>query len=159
MQTYVRLYITVLRREEVQTIVVQGLTAATFFEQVRSMTQDEGEVWYLLNNQNNTIGLIKVKTSWYTVLRALREKAVYCFTSAKKKSDWSLQDRIKSTHKRFREIQSWLKFSNNYLHQWQVSSVGSFSILYGRFYSVSVSTSLLSVSQFVLIAPSHSFYL
>ncbi|KAK3877623.1 hypothetical protein Pcinc_017658 [Petrolisthes cinctipes] len=89
-------------------------------EKIRAMTQEEGEVWYLLDDDNNTIGLIKVKTAWYTVLRALREKAVFCFTTAKKKSDWNLQDRIKSTHKRFREIQTWLKFSNDYLQQWKV---------------------------------------
>ncbi|KAK4307531.1 hypothetical protein Pmani_020678 [Petrolisthes manimaculis] len=96
---------------------------AKFMEQrkkIRSMTQEEGEVWYLLNDKNTTIGLIKVKTAWYTVLRALREKAVFCFTTAKKKSDWNLQDRIKSTHKRFKEIQNWLKFSNDYLQQWKV---------------------------------------
>lgn len=96
------------------------------------MTQDEGEVWYLLNEQKNTIGLIKVKTAWYTILRALREKAVYCFTTARKRPDWSLHDRIMSTHKRFREIQFWLKFSDNYLRQWKVRSLGLFS-LFGRF--------------------------
>lgn len=97
------------------------------------MTHNEGEVWYLLNDQKNTIGLIKVKTAWYTVLRALREKAVYCFTTAKKKSGWSLQDRIKSTHKRFREIQNWLKFSDDYLQQWKV---GSFSFVWEVLFSV-----------------------
>lgn len=87
--------------------------------QIRRKSNSEGEVFYYLDNNEDTIGLVKVKTVWYVILRALREKAVYSFNAAKKKSSWNISDCIKSTHKRFREIQLWLKFSDNYLKKWQ----------------------------------------
>ncbi|XP_063840019.1 uncharacterized protein LOC135088878 isoform X2 [Scylla paramamosain] len=89
-------------------------------EHVRKKKDSEGEVFYYLDKNEDTIGLVKVKTVWYVILRALREKAVYSFTAAKKKSSrWDISDCIKSTHKRFTEIQKWLKFSDKYLQSWQ----------------------------------------
>lgn len=75
---------------------------------------------YYLDKDENTIGLIKVKTTWYIVLRALREKTVYTFTAATKRKDWSLDEQIKKTAKRFGEIQKWLKFSDDCLSKWKV---------------------------------------
>ncbi|XP_045128705.1 uncharacterized protein LOC123514706 [Portunus trituberculatus] len=86
---------------------------------VRRKIDSEGEVFYYLDKNDDTIGLVKVKTVWYVILRALREKAVYSFTTGKKKSHWDISDCVRSTHKRFTEIQKWLKFSDEYLHSWQ----------------------------------------
>ncbi|XP_042215272.1 uncharacterized protein LOC121861515 isoform X2 [Homarus americanus] len=90
----------------------------THKDMIRQYFDDEGEVLYFLTENEDTIGLAKVKSVWYILLRALREKAVYCFTTAKKKSGWSLQERINATHKRLREIQRWLKLSDDYIHFW-----------------------------------------
>lgn len=88
-------------------------------EETRKKRNTEGEVFYFLDEDENTIGLTKVKTTWYTVLRALREKACYTFTTAKKKDGWTLETGICKTHKRFSEIQEWLKFSDDYLDKWK----------------------------------------
>lgn len=88
--------------------------------QTRGLTELEGYVFYYLNG-NKTIGLTKVKTAWYVMLRALREKVDQGFNSKKQKVV-ALQDKIAATHKRFRQIQTWIKFSNNYRNQWEVSS-------------------------------------
>jgi len=88
----------------------------------RSERNKEGHVLYYVKSSEggfeNTIGMVKTKTIWYVIMRALREKAVYTFTAAKKRHGWSLEDRISSTHKRFNEIQTWMKFSNEYLNEW-----------------------------------------
>ena len=35
----------------------------------------EGEVMYFVNNKGHVIGLLKKKTAWYVLARAIREKA------------------------------------------------------------------------------------
>ncbi|CAL4106987.1 unnamed protein product [Meganyctiphanes norvegica] len=114
-------------------VTVLGFTAAPYqiiernacdklMQQSRKEMHKEGYVLYYLKNSEdyeNTIGMAKTKTVWYVLLRALREKAVFAFTAAKKRNGWSLEDRINSTHKRLNEIQSWLKFSNEYLAEWK----------------------------------------
>ena len=46
-------------------------------EQIRRDYGYEGEVLYFLDDQNNVIGLIKKKTAWYILCRALREKTAH----------------------------------------------------------------------------------
>ena len=95
-----------------------------FIKKSRNEMDKEGYVLYYLKNSNgyeNTIGMAKTKTVWYVLSRALREKAVFAFTGAKKRTGWSIEDRIVSTHKRLNEIQCWLKFSNEQLTEWSVS--------------------------------------
>ncbi|XP_045626083.2 uncharacterized protein [Procambarus clarkii] len=86
---------------------------------IRGSINNEGEVFYFLNENDETIGLAKVKSTWYILLRALREKAVYCFTAAMKKGGWTLEQHINSTNKRFLEIQGWLKLSDECLQKWE----------------------------------------
>ncbi|CAL4123306.1 unnamed protein product [Meganyctiphanes norvegica] len=92
-----------------------------FIQRSQNEINKEGYVLYYLKNSNgyeNTIGMAKTKTFWYVMLRALREKAVFAFNAAKKRNGWCLEDRINSTHKRFIEVQNWLKFNNEYLSEW-----------------------------------------
>ncbi|CAL4058686.1 unnamed protein product [Meganyctiphanes norvegica] len=101
--------------------IIPTHTVDNFIVQSRRKVQSEGHVLYFVkceNGEEHTIGLAKTKTEWYVILRALREKAVYCFTAGKKKHDWNLTERIKSTHKRLRELQEWLKFSDEVLSKW-----------------------------------------
>lgn len=81
--------------------------------------REEGEVLYFLNEDEETIGLVKTKTAWYIMLRALREKAVYAFQTSRRRQQLTLEEYITSTHKRFTEIQEWLQFSNSYLEEWK----------------------------------------
>ncbi|XP_071537280.1 uncharacterized protein [Panulirus ornatus] len=90
--------------------------------EIRQDFKSEGEVLYFLNQNEDTIGLAKIKTTWYVLLRALREKAVRCFSGSKKTLCWNVDDHIVSTHKRFLDIQKWLKFSSSCLQQWKVLS-------------------------------------
>ena len=89
-------------------------------EEIRRKKNTEGEVLYFLDEEENTIGLVKIKTTWYIVLRALREKAASTFTTTMKKngSYWSLETWINATHRRLFEIQEWLKFPDSYLGKW-----------------------------------------
>ncbi|CAL4116103.1 unnamed protein product [Meganyctiphanes norvegica] len=92
-----------------------------FIQRSQNEIHKEGYVLYYLKSTNgyeNTIGMAKTKTFWYVMLRALREKSVFAFNAAKKRNGWSLEDRINSTHKRFKEIQIWLRFNNEHLTEW-----------------------------------------
>lgn len=75
---------------------------------------------YFLNKEGETIGLVKTKSGWYIILRSLREKAVYTFTTAKKQKSWSIEHQIQSMCTRLDSIQDWLQCSNSYLAHWKV---------------------------------------
>lgn len=87
--------------------------------QIRAYHNKEGEVLYYLNKDGKTFGIAKAKSVWYICLRALREKAVFSFTSKKVKTDRKLNDHIKTVHKRYEEIQDWLKLSQQCLESWK----------------------------------------
>lgn len=72
---------------------------------------------YFLGRDEETIGLVKTKTMWYIMLRALREKVLY---TTRHRQSSSITDRIDTTHRRFNEIQGWLQFSDSYLEAWKV---------------------------------------
>src|ERR1700755_2430092 len=80
--------------------------------------QTEGLVLYYLI-KDKTIGLTKVKTIWYIIVRAIREK-IKCSVSNKKKKP--LSDRINDIKTRLDEIQKWLGFCNKCLDKWKVCS-------------------------------------
>jgi len=42
---------------------------------IRRLRGTEGRVVYFLNGENHVIGLLKKKSTWYIILRALREKS------------------------------------------------------------------------------------
>jgi len=77
----------------------------------------EGKVLYFMDSDENIFGLIKKKTAWYIILRALREKA--CSFSSQKAS-FSKAEMEKKVTKRLCEIQVWLGFSDAYRTTWQV---------------------------------------
>ncbi|CAL8101708.1 unnamed protein product [Orchesella dallaii] len=62
------------------------------------------------------MGLIKKKTAWYVILRALREK-VSTFNSSTCSST-SMPDRLSQIASRIKEIQSWLGFSDEFAEGW-----------------------------------------
>ena len=66
----------------------------------RRNENSEGVVMYYLNENNETICLLKVKTFWYTFLRALREKLVY-YVAQKTPNNDTIKEKI---NKRFDEI-------------------------------------------------------
>ena len=48
---------------------------------VREGRDYEGEVLYFMDSNNNTVGLLKKKTTWYIVLRAIREKVSHVWST------------------------------------------------------------------------------
>ena len=79
-----------------------------------NVINSEGRVFYFLNNKDETIGLLKVKTVWYICLRALREKCVHHF----KLKNIDISTVVNSVNTRYTEIQDWLKLSDDIIKYW-----------------------------------------
>lgn len=89
--------------------------------QVRKQRESEGCVlYYVSTNPYRTIGLCKLKTVWYIIVRALREKVSYWLYKCQKDGGVGLDDMIRSTKKRLDEINRWLDLSQESYKVWQV---------------------------------------
>ena len=93
---------------------------------VRQTYGSEGEVFYFLDSNGNVIGLLKKKTAWYVLLRAIREKIRSTLAAWAKNPSESVSVRAQKCQKRLEEIQKWLGFSDSYLLQWVKLSNGFF---------------------------------
>ena len=84
----------------------------------------EGEVLYFLDQHSNTIGLLKKKTSWYVVLRAIREKVSHVHSTYKRNpGGWNSETNnrfLAKMNKRLDEIQSWLSLTDFQLQTWKM---------------------------------------
>ena len=101
--------------------VIPGERAEARMEEVRAGYGIEGEVLYFLDSENCTVGLVKKKTSWYVILRAIREK-VFSATSQWRK-EGKLEGPAESQHqakleRRLGEIQKWLGLSQAVTSHW-----------------------------------------
>ncbi|KAG0712982.1 hypothetical protein GWK47_017247 [Chionoecetes opilio] len=81
--------------------------------------REEGEVLYFLDESEKTIGLVKTKTVWYIMLRALREKVAYAFHKSRQQQQHNAEKCISGAHRRFEEINKWLLFSESCLEEWK----------------------------------------
>ena len=97
--------------------VISVNSVSSRYREVRNCLEKEGDVFYYITNDAKTIGLNKVKSAWYILLRALREKLDY-FLNSKSKDKYTLEEKINSINKRFKEIQRWLQFTDDYLKSW-----------------------------------------
>jgi len=83
----------------------------------------EGAVFYFLDEDNNTIGLLKKKTIWYILLRAIREKVSYAVTDYKKNpGGFRETEKLKCSkkiEKRIDEIQKWLGLTPDETKNWK----------------------------------------
>lgn len=80
----------------------------------------EGEVLYFLDNSENVIGLLKKKTAWYIVARAIREQAANAL-NAWNKNGASNYDPIGSEErmiKRLKAIKAWLDLPDECMEAW-----------------------------------------
>lgn len=98
--------------------VIPASEAEARMDNVRREHGYEGEVFYFMNSKGNVIGLLKKKTAWYVVARAIREKASSALAALKKDPSENLTNRTKKSEARLRQIQTWLGFSNAYLEAW-----------------------------------------
>ncbi len=100
--------------------VVAADEAETRMAAVRRGCYYEGEVLFFLDSAGNVIGLLKKKTAWYVVLRAIREKACAAMFDFKKNpSGYSNSQKAKKLETRLQQIQNWLNFDDACLKAWQ----------------------------------------
>jgi hypothetical protein len=92
-------------------------------EDVRRGYGYEGEVLYFVDKNDHVFGLVKKKTAWYIVLRAIREKAVAAFAEWKKGGSFQQSSWSKKVKSRLKDIQTWIGFSDQFCHAW--SKLGS----------------------------------
>jgi hypothetical protein len=79
-----------------------------------------GSVLYFLNKNDQVIGLLKKKTIWYVILRAIREKARPMLAAWEKNHKMELADTLTRTTRRLDAIQKWLGFTKEILDQWKM---------------------------------------
>ena len=68
--------------------VCQPIEIQNHTETIRKDKNTEGVVYYYEDSRGNTIGMVKLKSSWYIHLRALREQASYRHASKKEPKDF-----------------------------------------------------------------------
>jgi hypothetical protein len=73
----------------------------------------EGAVLYYIDSNGNTIGMLKKKTVWYIVVRAIREKTRNII-----KYNTTRESFENKTSHRLREIQKWLDLSEESTNRW-----------------------------------------
>lgn len=78
-----------------------------------------GSVLYFINERDQVIGLLKKKTIWYVILRAIREKVRFMISQWEKTHKLDQADTIRKTCGRLNAIQRWLGFSNEILERWK----------------------------------------
>ena len=82
----------------------------------------EGEVLYFLDQQDCTVGLLKKKTAWYVVLRAIREKAAAA-QAVQRKGGWGERagrEAVVRLDRRLGEIQRWLGLQEEETEHWRL---------------------------------------
>ena len=95
---------------------------------IRGGYGDEGRVLYYATEANEVIGVLKKKTLWYILLRALREKFKgYCAFLSRQRAGkpnkiTTLEGQrdllTKQIEKRLKEIQKWIGFTDACLNEW-----------------------------------------
>ena len=92
-------------------------------EEVRAGYGYEGEVLYFLDKEDRTVGLVKKKTAWYVLCRAIREKVNTAKTQYRKEGSMSKQKenlQIEKLERRVNEIQTWLDLDDAMTKHWRL---------------------------------------
>jgi len=98
-------------------------------EEVRAGYGYEGEVLYFLDKEDRTVGLVKKKTAWYVLCRAIREKVNTAKSQYKKEGSMSKQKEnlhIEKLERRVNEIQTWLDLTDAMTKHWRLLGVNFF---------------------------------
>jgi len=109
--------------------IVSCSTAEAQMEEVRAGYGYEGEVLYFLDKEDRTVGLVKKKTAWYVLCRAIREKVNTAKSQYKKEGSMSKQKEnlhIEKLERRVNEIQTWLDLSDAMIKHWRLLGVDFF---------------------------------
>jgi len=96
---------------------------ADHFAAIRRMRGTEGRVIYFLDKDRNVIGLLKKKSMWYIILRAIREKlksySMHKPSGSEANNYGPIHEALNAKlNKRLKEIQKWLEFSQKTYQEW-----------------------------------------
>ncbi|ELT97468.1 hypothetical protein CAPTEDRAFT_221450 [Capitella teleta] len=85
--------------------------------QIRKSYQKEGEVLYFITSDDVTIGLLKKKSIWYIICRAIREKVRGALNPRRRNSNH--QAVVRKIEQRIGEIQIWLGLDKRTTSAWK----------------------------------------
>ncbi|XP_077983154.1 uncharacterized protein LOC144437995 [Glandiceps talaboti] len=91
---------------------------------VREGYQYEGEVFYFLDASKSVIGLLKKKTIWYIIVRAIREKVRRACYSYAKSTNFIKSQYSAKICSRINEIQKWLGLDDESTEAWKKLATG-----------------------------------
>ncbi|PVD21072.1 hypothetical protein C0Q70_19238 [Pomacea canaliculata] len=115
----------VLGLQTIEYTVIPLSEVDSHITRIRQGYQFEGEVLYFLENSSTVIGLLKKKTIWYIICRAIREKVrVAAAAALKNGSTFSVSSFVKKTEKRLNEIQTWLNLDDENIAAWKDLGIG-----------------------------------
>jgi len=87
---------------------------------IRSRHGVEGEVLFFLGEDRSTIGLLKKKSMWYIVVRAIRQKvSTACMSYSKHADSFVRGAHARQIDQRLNEIQQWLQLDNESTRAWK----------------------------------------
>lgn len=87
---------------------------------VRNYYDREGEVFFFVDCHRNVIGMLKKKSIWYIIVRAIREKIrTTCNKYLKNPSTFQLKQENEKIEKRINEIQTWLGIDDEAVKEWK----------------------------------------
>jgi len=110
----------VLGLETAQYQVIPASQAEERMGEVRAGHGYEGEVLYFLDCQDRTLGLIKKKTAWYVLARAVREKVNNATNQYRKfGGERGREHNLGKIDRRMEEIQTWLELCDQQTEQWK----------------------------------------
>jgi len=87
---------------------------------IRSRHGVEGEVLFFLDGDRRTIGMLKKKTVWYIVVRAIWQKVqTACMSYSKNTEAFVRSTHLQKINQRLKEIQEWLQLTDKSLLAWK----------------------------------------
>ncbi|XP_052232547.1 uncharacterized protein LOC127845565 isoform X2 [Dreissena polymorpha] len=88
-------------------------------KQIRQGFNTEGAVLYFHDNKGQVIGLLKKKSTWYIICRAIREKVKNAVSSMQRNPNtFSISRSLNQAEKRIKEIQQWLGLDDPTTREW-----------------------------------------
>jgi hypothetical protein len=122
--------VSVAKEAGFDTVQVEKFTYAQqneVFDKVRAGYGTEGAVLYYVNANGHVIGMVKKKTIWYILVRAVREK-IKPFSKRVADPDNDSKDSLNRITKKLKDTmkqkQTWLGFSDEVYEQWTQLSIG-----------------------------------
>jgi len=95
-------------------------SSAEHMDSIRLQYGVEGEVLFFLDEHWRTIGILKKKSVWYILVRAIREKVnTACVGYSKNPAAFVRSSHVQKINLRLAEIQHWLQLSDDCVSAWK----------------------------------------